>query len=100
MTTNGDRARIAEHVDGIVQGANERGVHLEGEPDWRNFSKYGDRLMAPGRGAHVRLGLDSSGFVREVQVLDQPGNTGESFVDRSREIRRLTVLRLPHTSSG
>ena len=79
MTTSSDRGRIAEHVDGIVQGANERGVHLEGEPDWRNFSKYGDRPMAPARGAHVRLGLDSSGFVREVQVLDQPVDAGESL---------------------
>ena len=93
MTINGDRGRIAEYVDGTVQGANERGVHLEGEQDWRNFSKYGERLVAPGRGAHVRLVLDSSGFVREVQILDQPVDAGESSADRVREIRRLTVLK-------
>jgi hypothetical protein len=39
-TSNGSsQGRIAEHVEDIVQGANDRGVHLQGEQDWRNFSK-------------------------------------------------------------
>jgi hypothetical protein len=90
MTTtgNGDRARVVEHVDGIVEGVNERGVHLLGEQDWRNFSKYGDRLPPPGGGTRVRLGLDSGGFVRTLQVLDQP-----DAASRSRDIRRLAVLK-------
>ena len=41
----------------------------------------------------MRLGLDSSGFVREVQIFDQPVKVGESSDERSREIRRLTVLK-------
>jgi hypothetical protein len=41
----------------------------------------------------VRLGLDSRGFVRELHVLDQSVNVGES-PDRPREIRRLNVLKI------
>ena len=67
-TTNG--GRIVEHLDGIVQSVNDRGVHLVGEDTWRNFSKYAGTLATPAQGQHVRLGLDGSGFVRELQVLD------------------------------
>jgi hypothetical protein len=67
-------SRITESIDGIVQGANERGVHLQGEDDWRTFSKWAIKPEgAPARGQRVRLGLDGSGFVRELQVLDDTG---------------------------
>jgi hypothetical protein len=70
-TTNG--SRVVEHIIGVVQGANEHGVHLVDEPDWRNYSRWASKPEAsPARGQHVRLGLDGSGFVRELQVLDQP----------------------------
>ena len=41
----------------------------------------------------MHLGLDSSGFVRELQVLGQPANIADSSAERSREIRRLTALK-------
>ena len=92
-TTNGDRGRIIEHFDGVVAGSNERGVKLVGEDGYRNFSKYtAEPITPPARGAHVRLGLDGSGFVRELQVLDQSVATGES-PDRSREIRRQVAMK-------
>jgi len=75
MTTNGNsgsQVRVVEHIDGIVQSVNERGVHLVGEDMWRNFSKYTGPLATPAQGQHVRLGLDGSGFVRELLVLDEP----------------------------
>jgi hypothetical protein len=86
-TTNG--GRIVEHVDGIVQGANERGVHLQGEPDWRNFSKYADPIAPPARGQSVRLGLDASGFVRELELLGATAAT----LNRDRAIARMSALR-------
>jgi hypothetical protein len=71
-TTNGgslDKSRIAEHVQGIVQGANDRGVHLQGEADWRNYSRWADKpAEAPARGATVRLAIDASGFVWSVDA--------------------------------
>ena len=68
--TNG--GRVVEHLDGVVQSFNERGVHLVGEDTWRNFSRYAGTLPTPAQGQRVRLGLDGSGFVRELQVLDGP----------------------------
>jgi hypothetical protein len=35
-------------------------------------------LTTPPQGQRVRLGLDDSGFVRELQVLDQPSADGAS----------------------
>jgi len=95
MTTvngGGDRTRIAEHVEGIVQGANERGVHLQGEQDWRNYSKWAESITPPRRGARVRLALDTSGFVRELQVLDA-GTSAAGDSSRDRQIRRQVAIK-------
>ncbi|MDQ6675009.1 MAG: hypothetical protein M3069_30445 [Chloroflexota bacterium] len=69
-TTNG--GRIVEHLSVVVASANDRAVKLEGDngEGWRNFSKYGEPITPPRRGQRVSLGLDGSGFVRELQVLD------------------------------
>jgi hypothetical protein len=93
--SNGERGRVVDQVEGIVASANERGVHLQGEPDWHNFSKYGDCLAPPRCGARVRLGLDADGFVRHLQVLDDAAANGAPPVDpaRDRQIRRISALR-------
>jgi len=76
-TTNG--GRVVEHIVGVVQSANEHGVHLVDEADWRNYSRWATKPeAAPARGQHVRLGLDGAGFVRELQVLDTLGADGAS----------------------
>jgi hypothetical protein len=95
MTTSNGQGRVVDQVEGIVASANERGVHLQGEPDWHNFSKYGDRLAPPRRGARVRLGLDADGFVRALQVLDDASSAGMPAVDsaRDRTSTRLAVLK-------
>jgi hypothetical protein len=94
MTANG-QGHIVEHIEGIVRGANERGIHLQGEPEWRNFSKYGDRPAPPRRGARVRLGLDADGFVRQLQVLDDAVATSMPAADptRDRQIRRQVAIK-------
>lgn len=92
-TSNG--GRVVEHVSGVVQGANDRGVHLQGEPNWRNFSKYAESITPPSRGAQVRLGLDASGFVRELVVLEAaPTIVGIAPTGRDREIRRMTAIKI------
>lgn len=92
-TTNG--GRIVDQVEGVVQAANERGVHLQGEPDWRNFSKYADPPIAPpSRGARVRLAIDAAGFVRSVEILDAaPATSSPTAAARDRTITRLSVLK-------
>jgi hypothetical protein len=101
-TTNGtSQGRITEHVDGVVATANARGVKLVGEDDYRNFSKWvAEPIGPPRRGARVHLGLDAAGFVRELQVLDEPAGAGQLSADRDRTITRLAVLTAAATFLG
>src|SRR5437899_2177750 len=70
-TNGGTQGRIVEHIEGVVQSPNDRGVRLIGEDDWRNWSRWADKpAELPRRGARLRLGLDASGFVRQLKVLD------------------------------
>jgi hypothetical protein len=92
-TNGGSQGRIVEHVDGIVQSFNDRGIHLSGESAWRNYSKFASALPTPAQGQRVRLGLDASGFVRELQVLDEASAALPNSADRDREIRRLACLK-------
>jgi hypothetical protein len=94
-TTNG--GRIVDHAEGVVQSSNDRGLRLVGETDYRNVSKYAEPpITAPARGSSVRLGLDASGFVRVVEVLNggtPSAATSSSPTTRDRTITRLTVLK-------
>ena len=94
MTTSngGSQGRITAHVEGTVESANERGVRLDGESDWRNFSKWtAEPITPPRRGSNVRLALDASGFVRLIEILDAAPQT--SSPTRDRTITRLAVLK-------
>ena len=94
MTTSngGSQGRITAHVEGTVESANERGVRLDGESDWRNFSKWTtEPITPPRRGSNVRLALDASGFVRSIEILDAAPPT--SSPTRDRTITRLAVLK-------
>jgi hypothetical protein len=100
-TTNG--GRIVEHLSGVVASANDRGVKLEGDDGegWRNFSKYGEPITPPRRGQRVSLGLDASGFVRELQVLDAaaaPSSAAPTL--RETTITRLACLKAAATFCG
>lgn len=93
-TTNGDRGRIVEYVEGIVVTANERGLHLQGEEAWRNFSKFGTSpSTAPRSGQRVSLGLDASGFIRTSVVLDAGPSSTSNSLSRDATITRLSVLK-------
>jgi len=85
-----------EYVEGTVVSSNPRGVKLDGTDDYLNFSKFtADPIVPPARGTNVRLGLDASGFVREVQVLN--GSTTVAALapsgNRDREIRRMAAMK-------
>jgi len=98
-TTNG--SRVVEHIVGVVQSANEHGVHLVGEDTWRNFSRYAGTLATPAQGQRVRLGLDGSGFVRGLQVLDQPAAAAPAPVgSHDRRALRLRVLEIAAATIG
>jgi hypothetical protein len=86
MTTS--NGTVADQVEGIVEGRNERGIRVGGE--WRNLSKF-HPLDLPGQGARVRLELDGKGFIRTLQVLDAAPVASPSMRDRT--ITRLSVLK-------
>lgn len=96
ITNGGSQGRVVEHVEGVIGSSNPRGVKLVGEDDYRNFSKYADPPIAPpSRGARVRLGLDGSAFVRELEVVDsQLSETDKTpALLREERITKLAVLK-------
>ena len=55
---------------GKVAIANDRGLKLEGEESWINFSKFArPAIVAPPKGELVAIVLDKSGFARKVDVV-------------------------------
>ena len=96
ITNTSAKNRITGQVEGIVASVNERGVRLEGESEWRNFSQYGERPDLPSRGQRVRLGLDGSGFVRALEPLEQAAGP-TAVVGRERSIVRQACLKAAAT---
>jgi hypothetical protein len=94
-TNGGSQGRITQTVAGTIAAANERGVRLLGEQEWRNWSRWADKpAEAPAPGQRVRLGLDASGYIRELHPLDDAPTAPASSAPtaRDREIRRLACL--------
>lgn len=87
MTTS--NGTIGDQVEGLVEARNERGIRVGGE--WRNMSKF-HPLELPGQGARVRLELDSKGFIRTCNVLEQAPSTNSS--NRDRDIARMCAIKV------
>lgn len=64
MTTNGSSI-----IEGTVEATNASGLRLNGE--WLNVSKF-KPVPIPAPGAHVRAEVDSKGFLKSVEILDNP----------------------------
>jgi hypothetical protein len=71
--TNGNGTTSAAAVEGVVRATNDRGVLLEGH-SWLNVSRFAGGVLLPEVGAHVRLILDKSGFIRRVEPLEAPAS--------------------------
>jgi hypothetical protein len=84
----GTNGTVGEVVEGVIESANDHGIKVAGE--WRNVSKF-KPVDLPDRGARDRLELDRAGFIKTLQVLDQPAVTDN--LSRDRTITRLAVLK-------
>jgi hypothetical protein len=92
MNANGRTA--FETIEGAVEAVNERGVRI-GE-DWYNRSQF-HPVELPESGAHVRLKVDSRGYIKELETMSQPSTTPAVLSDKDARITRLAVLKAAAT---
>lgn len=82
-----------EQVEGIVEATNRTGLKIAGA--WVNISQF-HPVDVPETGAHVRLSVDSKGYIRELEVLDSKlseEKTPAAVTGRDERITRLAVLK-------
>jgi len=79
-----------EEVEGLVEAVNANGLKLGGA--WVNVSQYGPKLELPEVGAHVRLRVDSKGYIRSLDVLETERKSA-GVAERDERITRLAVLK-------
>jgi hypothetical protein len=85
---------------GRVVSVNDKGVKLDGHPEWLNFSKFAEGLVAPERGATVTVLVDRQGFIRACELADgsavsaaAPSAQQPASSQKDRTITRLAVLK-------
>lgn len=96
------------HVSGIVRSVNDKGLKLEGQESWLNFSKFAVGIVAPERGQLVTCTLDKAGFLRAVVAAESSapriagGSDARPAVPTARErtITRLAVLKAAAEFAG
>ena len=79
-------------VEGLVEAVNAKGLKIGGA--WVNISQF-NPVELPQTGAHVRLKVDSRGYIKELESMSQP-TTGESpavLSGKDERITRLAVLK-------
>ncbi|HYW86798.1 MAG TPA: hypothetical protein VFB50_03460 [Chloroflexota bacterium] len=78
-----------EQVEGTVEATNAKGLKIAGA--WVNVSQFRP-VELPDVGAHVRVDVDSKGFIKALEVLDaHPHLSKTGGVDD--RITRLAVLK-------
>jgi hypothetical protein len=75
-----------EHVEGLVESVNATGLKIGGA--WVNVSRY-HPVQLPDAGAHVRMKVDSKGYIQEIENL----TPGQALSDKDARIARLAVLK-------
>jgi hypothetical protein len=84
-------------ITGRVASVNPKGIKLEGQDGWLNFSKCAPDIVPPLRGQAVSLTLDRQGFVRAVDATSDPlePTSGRQTPTGQRDttITRLAVLK-------
>jgi hypothetical protein len=92
MNANGSQG-VTTHT-GVVKAVNDKGIRLEGELEWRNYSKWAEAFDPPTPGQSVAVKLDGKGFVRDVAVLDSPTDAPQTHeASRETAIIRQTCLK-------
>jgi hypothetical protein len=94
-------ARFDETIAGRVSAVNDKGIRLENEDGWLNYSKFAVGLVAPSKGEEVSVTLDKGGFVRAIVPTDGAAATPATAVGgkspaptgKDRTITRLAVLK-------
>ena len=80
-----------QDVEGVVEATNAKGLKIGGA--WVNVSQFNPIEKMPEAGAHVRLQVDSKGFIKTLEVLDV--DTAErktsGVAERDARITRLAV---------
>jgi hypothetical protein len=81
-----------EDVEGIVESVNPTGLKIGGA--WVNVSRF-KPVDLPESGAHVRLRVDSKGYIVELENLSpaQQGKTPTVLSAKDDRITRLAVLK-------
>jgi hypothetical protein len=80
-----------QQVEGVVEATNRTGLKIGGA--WVNVSQF-HPVETPDVGAHVRLDVDSKGYIRELEVLGSSAAQSPALLsDRDERIARLAVLK-------
>jgi len=76
-----------EDVEGLVEAVNANGLKIGGA--WVNVSQF-HPVALPDVGAHVRLKIDSKGYIRDIT---HPSAAPAVLSDKDERITRLAVLK-------
>lgn len=91
MSANG---RVStQQVEGVVEATNATGLKIGGA--WINLSRF-HPVELPEQGAHVRVEVDSKGFIKDLEVLKTAGadhTPVTASLSRNETITRLAVLK-------
>ena len=74
-----------EDVEGVVESVNATGLKIGGA--WLNVSRF-HPVQLPDAGAHVRLKIDTKGYIVDLETLSAPARQS-----RDQTITRLAVLK-------
>lgn len=77
-----------EQVEGLVEATNAKGLKIAGQ--WVNVSQF-HPVELPDAGAHVRLKVDTKGYIVELENLSPATPAVRS--DKDERITRLAVLK-------
>ena len=78
-----------QDVEGTVEAVNGKGLKIGGA--WVNVSQFNPIEKMPEAGAHVRLQIDSKGFIKTLEVLGEPERKTAGDTERNERITRLAV---------
>jgi len=79
-----------EQVEGLVEATNAKGLKIAGQ--WVNVSQFRP-VELPTTGSHVRLEVDSKGYIKELEVLNSNDRTPAVLSEKDERITRLAVLK-------